>query len=466
MNAMSKKTRGGQAHYIIDPRTKKPVVGLSYDTSLKYFYLTHWRTDGYQKRPVFGRRGCDPIEAINAYHQWITDHGKSPTVQVSVPDFQNTFFSAYNQVIQKISNNYGKSIDGQPIDQSCSLEISENESFKIIKSAIKADKSRVENLLGIHFVVNDAGTDYNLSDIINHFASRQKFIDKNDLTNAQKKELHEIKKSWQTFSDNISKTLIGEISKQDIIKYRDYIAMIVKNNSWSTTTHRKYYEHIKRVLNFAVREMDNVEKIQQVQNWCIAHLRPPKKVIKYPSRRITGIDFRHILENANIEERAMFLISANCAYIPIDIVKLPLSKIDLDKKICVFRRVKNGIHRSAVLWDETVSAIKEYLQIILHHNPDTDPLFICQQHRGEYSEQVVSFRFKTICDKLKLPYQHKYFRATAESVCDQHHIDFITVNALMGHDQKIKTHYLDPEIYPELTKICADTLHQWYFDEK
>ena len=85
---------------------------------------------------------------------------------------------------------------------------------------------------------------------------------------------------------------------------------------------------------------------------------PNKKLPKF----IQPEDFKKLLEVSNIEEKAMWWLSLNCAYYPIDIVSLTMDRIDLRNKTTVFTRGKTGKYRCAYLWDETVTAIQNYLE--------------------------------------------------------------------------------------------------------
>ena len=61
--------------------------------------------------------------------------------------------------------------------------------------------------------------------------------------------------------------------------------------------------------------------------------------------------------------RAMILLGLNCGMGNTDVSELPRSAVDLDAGLIDFPRPKTGIERRAVLWPETVEALKQVLKV-------------------------------------------------------------------------------------------------------
>jgi integrase len=58
---------------------------------------------------------------------------------------------------------------------------------------------------------------------------------------------------------------------------------------------------------------------------------------------------------------AMLLVSLNCGYYGIDIIRLPVASVDLAKGTIVFARQKKNTTRIAVLWKRTIEALRPIL---------------------------------------------------------------------------------------------------------
>lgn len=94
--------------------------------------------------------------------------------------------------------------------------------------------------------------------------------------------------------------------------------------------------------------------------------RPSRKVIRLERARkgpnlLAAGEIRGLLDAATAHLRAMILLGINAGFGPADCGVLPLSAVDWDKRIVDFPRPKTGIPRRAVLWPETVAALKDSL---------------------------------------------------------------------------------------------------------
>lgn len=76
---------------------------------------------------------------------------------------------------------------------------------------------------------------------------------------------------------------------------------------------------------------------------------------------------------------AIGLLGLNAAYLPSDLTKLPINKVDLDAGIVEFPRPKSGIERKTVLMPETVFYLRRYLAVRPQPSiemGDAEPLFL------------------------------------------------------------------------------------------
>lgn len=75
-------------------------------------------------------------------------------------------------------------------------------------------------------------------------------------------------------------------------------------------------------------------------------------------RMLEAEECRRLLDAADTQLRAMFLLGLNCAFGNHDVATLPLSAIDLARGWVDFPRPKTGIARRCKLWGETITALK------------------------------------------------------------------------------------------------------------
>ena len=215
-----------------------------------------------------------------------------------------------------------------------------------------------ENLIGVSKKKN-----YTLKEIGENYFSKIEF--QGGLTSSQKSELKKVDRAWNRFCKSITVKTILEVNKSHINKYYNSIYKEYQEGK-STTWIRGYFERVKRVLNAAIKDLDHPEDIIEVLRLCRNKFKRPKQVVQNPPYRIKRAEFKGLLDVSNTEEKAMWLLSMNCAYYSIDVATVSLSAFDWDAKTVVFRRGKNEAkgegHRAAVLWDMTIDALKKYIE--------------------------------------------------------------------------------------------------------
>lgn len=148
---------------------------------------------------------------------------------------------------------------------------------------------------------------------------------------------------------------------------------------------------------------------------------------------------------------AVGLLALNAAFIPVDIVNIPLRLIDLDAGEHNFPRGKNRNKRRAVLMPETIAAIRRYMQLERPPVKSLDePLFIRADGR-RYSDDegkarddnlgtvnTIS-RYWSDCTGMQLKGLRTTFGTEADAEDDSSAVDLV-----MGHGKKTtrKKHYV------------------------
>ena len=78
-------------------------------------------------------------------------------------------------------------------------------------------------------------------------------------------------------------------------------------------------------------------------------------------RTLESHELRACIEASSGQMKAIILLAANAALGQSDISEMNLDVLDLDGGMLNFPRPKTGIERRCPLWEETVTAIREWL---------------------------------------------------------------------------------------------------------
>lgn len=116
--------------------------------------------------------------------------------------------------------------------------------------------------------------------------------------------------------------------------------------------------------------------------------KPPRRALRLARKRqgprmFEAAEIRTLLGAAGLQMRAMILLGVNCGLGNSDLALLSRAALDLDGRILVYPRPKTGIDRRALLWPETVQALRS----VLHHRPpvrkteDDTLVFVTKQGR-------------------------------------------------------------------------------------
>lgn len=218
-------------------------------------------------------------------------------------------------------------------------------------------------------------------------------------------------------------------------------------------------------------------------------IRPPRRAVRLAKhaqgeRMFEATEIRTLLEAAPTALKAMILLGINCGLGNSDVSDLPRSALHFKSAILEFPRPKTGIRRRAVLWPETVEAIKIWLKDRPEPRDavDKDIVFLTQQGRRwvRVSDPGVRSKGKTqavVTDSVGLlfgrlmretkthtPGRSFYalrhtFRTVADELGDRRAIDLV-----MGHEPggDIATHYVERIEDERLMKV-AGHVRQWLY---
>lgn len=206
--------------------------------------------------------------------------------------------------------------------------------------------------------------------------------------------------------------------------------------------------------------------------------RPSKKVMriaraKAGSKMFEAADVLALLAKAGPELRAMILLGVNCGFGNNDCATLPMSAVDLDRKVISFPRPKTGIDRRCVLWDETAAALA--VVIAKRHEPK-DPahagLLFVTKYGGSFAKATcdnpITKEFAKLLKTMGLTQTGRNFYALRHSfrtVADETR-DFPAIDKVMGHSDASMADRYRERIDDSRLQAVVQHVHGWLWPQE
>jgi integrase len=185
----------------------------------------------------------------------------------------------------------------------------------------------------------------------------------------------------------------------------------------------------------------------------------------------TAEETRRLIDSAGAPLKAMILLAINCGFGNSDCGNLPLTALDLERGFIDYPRPKTGIPRRAVLWSETIEALKEALAD--RPNPKSEDhaklVFITkygQPWSRDDDPAAITKEFAKLLKKLGINsrkglgfYTLRHtFRTVADGAKDQSAADYI-----MGHEVPHMSSVYRETISGERLRAVTDHVRAWLF---
>ena len=206
--------------------------------------------------------------------------------------------------------------------------------------------------------------------------------------------------------------------------------------------------------------------------------RPSKKVLRLSRaeqgpKLFTAAEVHHLLGAASQPLKAMLLLGINGGFGNADCAALPLSAVNLDAGLIDFPRPKTGIPRRAVLWLETVTALRE----VIDGRPEPKKkehagLVFITKYGGSWgkdtSDNPIAKETTKLLRSLHINgrkgigfYTLRHtFRTVADEAKDQPATDFI-----MGHEVPHMSSVYRETISDERLRAISDYVRHWLFED-
>jgi integrase len=253
---------------------------------------------------------------------------------------------------------------------------------------------------------------------------------------------------WDEFKELVGVRTVAELTAKHFRTYRDTVNHnrakgrvdeSGKAHPLSPSYIRARFGAIKAVFRFAQTEGEDVESLANAVTLC-RMLKAPKQngVSAHP---IPLAEFHKMLEKADSKWKAILLLSLNCAFYPVDVMTVEKTHIDLQAGTLCNRRTKTGVPRIAVLWGQTVKAIRDYQA----EHPHDEPTVFVSAYGTRYSADHIRRGFRKLRDDSGVDESigFEQIRDAAQTYAIRAGASPLEVDMLLGHRTNIRDNYLE-----------------------
>ncbi|MFH1615745.1 MAG: tyrosine-type recombinase/integrase [Planctomycetota bacterium] len=455
------KRSGPKSNYELGP-DGKPAVGFS--KGKDGYYYTHWRAEGYEKRPHFG----PPHDYDGAYHKYLKfmqDKEGENYTKVNKPYFLKSLkthmeFKYDEDFLKKIQKGGIKnlkeifdklSVDSTYVPDSVCLE--RTRELLLDNQKETAKKMNLPGLANVNLF--EQKESLTLKEVGDMYIQRKR-------KPLSPKVKSDARIWWEEFLEIVKCDRIREITVDKINHYQEVIYDKGEHMSPSFVNNR--FDMIKTIVNNISKTIGDSEDQRVLQN----HLKVLvlKEKAKYNSQPITKDEFRAILGACkNIKWRAILILATNTGFTPIDYTYLMKDDINLQDKTLIMYRQKTKIARVTMLTDRTIDALKKYIEI---RDNDNSNYFFVNRYGLPYTANSIGkyWREKLLPNaKVSRRVCFEHIKDAVQSIpVNEYDCDPVEVRYLLGHKEKgVTDHYL--KRLAKRTNKIVKCLDRYFFEE-
>lgn len=325
---------------------------------------------------------------------------------------------------------------------------------------------------------------YTLRDLANDFLHAQRLkVDSGDVSG---RHWHDLYRACEQMADALGRsTPVATLQPSDFGRLRSELAKTLGVESLSNAVRR-----IRQVFRWG---------------WESGKLPAPMRMgpdFKQPSvsvkrkaknerggRSLDAAAIRELLKNANPHLRAAILLGINCGYGNSDVGELPLKAVDLERRVIDWPRPKTGIARRAILWPETVAALRESLASRPEPKDKADAglFFITRQGRPmvrdeliidaagkpkRHNSDAVGLLFNRLLSDCSLKragvgfYALRHMLLTiGEGANDDNALDLIMGHEVKAGGREIRRHYREASPMDDRLRAVSEHVRAWLWPE-
>ena len=346
-------------------------------------------------------------------------------------------------------SSFGVTLDAQEnaIEHTLDYRITETAVWSWLREQLIKDPVNASVKLGIPEIRNlsaiKVDKDIPLSDLISEYLKRQH----NKRTSIQSVQAF---KKFMKFTQVKS---VMEMTTDKLLGWQQYIDA----SNLLPTTKTYYYSRIKIILSNGIKYGFNANVLRQALDRCRVLFTADTHSKKNPTP-ISRDDFHKLLNAANNQFKAILLVSLNCCLHLGETMALTWDEFDLQRKCHISSRKKTGITRAAMLWEETIQALRGVRKT---HSPD---VFV-SYHGTRYNRATAGNLFSKLRIKADVSATVKFDDIrdgayTAATLCG--HDSERLSRLLAGHSNYgLMDNYVKRN--PEMVKPATDAVYKHYF---
>jgi integrase len=261
--------------------------------------------------------------------------------------------------------------------------------------------------------------------------------------------------------------LVSDLGPQDFDNLRDYMA-----TRWGPTRLGNTVQRVRTLFKFAL----DSGMIDRPVRFGPTFKKPTRKTMRIHraeqgKKLFTRDEILHLLDAAGTPLKAMLLLGINCGFGNEDCGRLPLSAVDLDNAVIDYPRPKTGIQRRAVLWPETIAALRDALAKRPQPKDakNNGLVFLTRfgtawakdAHSGPVSKETIKLlKALGINGRKGLGFYtlRHTFRTVADESKDQPAVDFV-----MGHEVPHMSAVYRETISDDRLRAVTDHVRAWLF---
>lgn len=288
------------------------------------------------------------------------------------------------------------------------------------------------------------------------------FKNRTDINHNYKKD---VKNYWAEFANIVKKQEIRQITYDDITTYNDTIHSQskekIKDNKITNPQVwiNNRFNAVKAVIDYSYKKTEYKTDLNKL----LEHLKQLSFITKYKKKKpkvLTKNEFQALSNNAKDKiTKCLLYLGLNCGMRYEDIKHLKKSEIEYTDKYLQRPRTKTGIIHSAILWNETITTLKEYMA----ENPNNSEYVFITNFGNQYKEKYLRAYF----DKARTDRSitHKHLRNSVISIANRYNCNPNGIDILRGHNiSGVDNSY--NERHPEATRDICQKVYDFYFKQE
>jgi integrase len=251
------------------------------------------------------------------------------------------------------------------------------------------------------------------------------------------------------FIEDYSRLRVADFAVEHFARWK----ISLKERGYSAESINHYLSAVRAMFTFAEETglIEKPPKLTRVRNE--AKPRPGSKATPL----YTTASLRLLLEQADMQMKAMIMLALNCGFGPKDIQDLTWDHIDGDR--VTLPRSKTGVCQTYLLWPETLQLLNEIQQQRALRISELADLRSTHDHNGRvfltrfkslWTKDAIAGQFRKLCKKAGVPcygfYRLRHCASTAMSLVATPHVHRKFMRHSQLQQQVTYTHTPDSEV--------------------